>query len=131
MVIQFPAPQDYGGASPYGAYPVRFWVSAPDHKVETYTYKDGNATHLLWSDTYDLIFNLEYELLTEAQAKVFDDHYLSARGEYLGFSFYNWRLSPGVMYTDVHYLRYERPAGVKQWIQSRRIQLIKRGVAIA
>lgn len=130
MVIQFPAPQTYGGASPYGPFPVRFHseVSEKQYKSEVYEYADGNADYLLWADVKTIIFYLEYEILTEADAATLDAHLASARGQHLGFSFYDWRAS--TMYTDVHYLSYQRPPHKKKWIQSRSIQLIKRGATV-
>src|SRR6185295_20096348 len=84
-----------------------------DDIVLTSIFEDKGADHNLSADTPCQRWTFEYTHLTETQAKVLDDHYDSAKGQYLGFSFTEPRDYPssgatGATYTDVHYESYER-----------------------
>ena len=92
-------------------------------------YEDGGKDYNTSADTPPQRWTLEYDGLTEAQAKVLDDHYASALGTVLGFSFTEPRNVPwtttGSTYTDVHYENYTKNH-TQVGIQSREIVLIKR-----
>lgn len=92
-------------------------------------FEDGGADFLITAASPPQVWQLEYDALTETQAKVLDDHYASAQGQALGFSFTEPRNVPftttGSTYTDVHYLQFEKGHD-KYWVQSRKVTLIKR-----
>lgn len=92
-------------------------------------YEDGGKDYNTSADTPPQLWTLEYDGLTETQAKVLDDHYASAKGKVLGFSFTEPRNVPwsttGSTYTDVHYEEYTKDHS-KVWGQKRTVVLAKR-----
>lgn len=93
-------------------------------------YEDGGADRNLKASIAVQRWDFEYKL-TEAQAKVLDDHYDSANGTFQGFEFTEPRDFPldgsvGATFTDVHYESYERDHARIFGNQIRRITLVKR-----
>lgn len=94
-------------------------------------YEDQGADYNQSATTAPQRWTLEYDILTETQAKVLDDHYDSTKGKVLGFNFteprnYPWSHAAGTTFTDVHYESYEREHGEHLSIQRRRVVLVKR-----
>lgn len=111
---------DYGGPQW-----LRFYATEPEYAVvQGPLYADkGQDTFLSFTNPVRR-WVFDYEGLTEVEAQILDDHFASAYGTHLGFAFTDPRT--GTAYTGVKYERYERPAHEKVWLQSRRVQLIKR-----
>ncbi len=103
------------------------WDEITDRSI----YEDKGADYNLSADVPPQRWTFEYGGLTETQAKVLDDHYDSAQGQNLGFSFTEPRNYPstgttGTAYTDVHYESYERGHDSVLSTQTRKVVLIKR-----
>lgn len=78
-------------------------------------------------------WTLEWRGLSEAQAKVLDDHYDSAGGPFAGFDFTEYRNVPwtgttGSTFTGVRYESYTKDHNRVLHNQTRTIVLIKRPV---
>lgn len=67
-------------------------------------------------------FQIDYEGLTEAEARTLDQHYISTRG---GISFSMTVPRTGEALTKVRYEKYEVVPHTKKWAQIRRVILIK------
>lgn len=122
---------DYPNTSTVGQTYLRYLKRPPNYDDITVVskFEDQGADMLQTAASPPQIWELDYDGLTEAQAKVLDDHYASANGQYLGFQFVEPRNVPftttGSTFTDVHYFSFEKSHG-KYWTQARKIVLIKR-----
>lgn len=126
-------PSAYPNTATVGFTYTKYTKEKPDWDEITLesVFEDQGADYNQSADTPSQRWTIEYDILTETQAKVLDDHYDSAKGRVLGFSFTEPRNYPrtgmaGTTYTDVHYLEYERDHGEHFSIQRRRVVLIKR-----
>jgi hypothetical protein len=84
---------------------------------------DGGADYNLEGDEPILMWEIQYDGLTETEAKILDDHRALAKGKTQSFTFIHPRT--GIQYTGVRYDEYQ-PDHSKVWIQSRAVRLIKR-----
>lgn len=102
-----------------------------DEVTVTSDFEDGGRDTNLTASAPAERWEIELDGLTETQAKVVMDHYNSAKGQNLDFSFVEPRNFPytttGSTVTGVRYEKYEhtRPQR-KYWSHSFRITLIKR-----
>ena len=131
MPAQFPTPYNSAHSGELVSGPDWLKLEELEPEYPSNVFKemiDSGGTY--GADTTNRVrrFKLVYGGLTAAQAKVLDDHHLSAYGILLGFNYRFWRRTdPSVdeLLTDVHYESYV-PGHNKTWDCSREIVLIKR-----
>lgn len=124
----------YPNTSTVGFTYTKYLKHRPDYDEITVEQKfeDAGADYLVTAASPPQRWTLIYDVLTETQAKVLDDHYASAMGQAIDFSFTEPRNVPwsttGSTYTGVHYESYEKDHGANLTIQIRKVTLIKRPV---
>lgn len=121
-VAAFPNPDLTG--IPYS----RYYEPEPDWDgiVYAHTFEDKSQSFNSVSVTPVLMFEIEFNGLTQTEAAIFDAHYNLASGQLHSFPFTD---KSGDLHTGVRYAAdgYRRSHdGHKAWIQNRKIKLVKR-----
>ena len=102
----------------------RFLKLARTYYITAQEFKTGNVHFRLDTEQYTERWQIIYQCLSEADALLLDNHWLSARGQYAGFYLYEPRES--LIYTNVHYAADGWKAGKhrRRWSLLREINLI-------
>lgn len=118
------------GAVSANPLPAVYYARPPYYAVSySQPYQDGGRDSNLDADTKTREFVLSYKVMTETEAAILDAHAdsakIDAKGESaLEFNFYDKNTS--TLYSNAHYLRYERPTHVLRRSQSREVVIIVR-----
>lgn len=120
-VIQAPAafPLPSNGGPQYS----NFLRLAPQYFVDVQKFKTGGRDFRLKTETKIYEWVIQYDFLTEADALILDNHFISARGQWAGFDLAEPRV--GSTFQNVHYA----PSGLvsktaqKRWSPKREIKL--------
>lgn len=125
-LAEFPMPS----LSSSNPVPLVFYILPEKFQVGTTKYDDGGMdTKLQAGGTGIKTWVLEYDGMTEALAALLDNHMATAKladdGSPSAYTFNFRDRDTAILYSGVRYLKYERPAHKKRWVQARSITLVK------